>query len=218
MFRYVTPKVLEELKAETTNKGRLYTLPDGSRLPSITTVLGAMKKQSIMEWRQRVGEEEANKISRNASSRGTKVHKLAEDYLNNLDVDTKSLMPHVAHMFKSIKPYLNKINNIHYQEATLWSKTLGLAGRVDCIGEYDGVLSVIDFKTSSRIKTKEDIPEYFQQCCGYSLMYEEMIGTSINSLVVIMAVEGDEPLIFKEKTKDHIDGLVRAIKYYKDHK
>jgi genome maintenance exonuclease 1 len=216
MFTYCPPKVLADLKSQTFSDGkRYYTLEDGTKLPSVTTVIGAQKKQAIMEWRKRVGAEEANRIARQASSRGTNVHTICENYLNNKPDYMKKIMPDALEFFLSIKPYLNKINNIHYQEAALWSKRLGLAGRVDCIAEYEGELSVIDFKTSSRVKSRESILDYFWQTCAYALMYEELIGVPINNLVIIMAVKDSEPLIFKEKTNDHITGLVEAIQYYK---
>jgi len=220
MFTYCPPKQLQDLKSETFPDGkRFYTVPvTGEKLPSVTTVLGAMKKQAIMEWRNRVGHEEANKIAKKASGRGTNVHSLCEKYLNNDPKYFNGAMPDAHEMFKSIKPHLNLINNIHYQEQALWSTQLGLAGRVDCIGEYEGVLSVIDFKTSKRVKNRDDILDYFWQTTAYALMYEELIGTPINDLVIIMAVEDSKPLIFKEKTADHIQGLVEAIQYYKDNK
>ena len=214
MFNYCPPIELKDLKSETFPDGkRYYTLEDGTRLPSVTTVLGAMKKEAIMKWRKRVGEEEANRISRKATSRGTNVHTLCERYLNNEKLG--DIMPDAREMFNDLVPHLDKIDNIHYQECALWSKQLGMAGRVDCIAEYEGVLSVIDFKTSKRIKTKESIEDYFWQTTAYSLMYEEMIGRPIDNLVIIMAVENEQPLIFKEKTEDHIAGLVKAIDYYR---
>jgi genome maintenance exonuclease 1 len=214
MFNYCPPKSLQDLKSETFPDGkRYYTLPDGTRLPSVTTVLGAQKKQAIMEWRKRVGEEEANRVSKKATSRGTNVHTLCERYLNNESLG--DIMPDAKEMFFSIKPFLNKINNIHYQEQALWSTQLGMAGRVDCIGEYDGVLSSIDFKTSKKIKSHEDIADYFWQTTAYALMYEELVGTPIHQLVIIMAVEHHQPLVFVQKTEDHIQGLVEAIDYYK---
>jgi genome maintenance exonuclease 1 len=214
LFNYCPPIELKDLKSETFPDGkRYYTLEDGTRLPSVTTVLGAMKKEAIMKWRKRVGEEEANRISRKATSRGTNVHTLCERYLNNEKLG--DIMPDAREMFNDLVPYLDKIDNIHYQECALWSKQLGMAGRVDCIAEYEGVLSVIDFKTSKRIKTKDDIEDYFWQTTAYSLMYEEMIGRPIDNLVIIMAVENEQPLIFKEKTEDHIAGLVKAIDYYR---
>ena len=215
MFNYCPPRELSDLKSETFPDGkRYYTLEDGTRLPSVTTVLGAQKKQAIFEWRQRVGEEEANRISKQATSRGTNVHTICENYLNNKVDYMKGIMPDALEYFLSIKPYLNKINNIHYQEAALWSKQLGMAGRVDCIGEYEGELAVIDFKTASRAKSRDSIMDYFWQTTAYSLMYEELIGVPINNLVIIMAVKDSQPLIFKEKTSDHIDGLVESIHYY----
>ena len=205
---------LPELVSETAPDGkRYYVTPSGSKLPSVTTVVGAKKKQAIMEWRRRVGNEVANKISKQATSRGTNVHTLCERYLNNEPLG--EMMPDAFEMFKSLKPLLNRINNIHYQEVALWSEQLGLAGRVDCIGEFDGVLSVIDFITSKKVKTKEDIPDYFAQCTAYSAMYEEHVGVPIEQLVIVMAVEDSKPLIFIEKTEDHLVNLVEHIEFYR---
>jgi len=215
MFNYCPPKEIPKIESQTFPDGkRYYVTPEGKKLPSVTTVVGAQKKQAIMEWRQRVGEEVANKISKHATSRGTNMHTLCEYYLNNEPKPPGVVMPDAKEMFISIKPYLNKINNIHYQEVGLWSSQLGLAGRVDCIGEYEGRLSVIDFKTSKKIKKREDILDYFWQCTAYALMYEELVGTPIDDLVIIMAVDNEQPMIFKEKTQDHIEGLVRAIDFY----
>ena len=125
-------------------------------------------------------------------------------------------MPDAREMFNDLIPYLDKIDNIWYQEQALWSNQLGLAGRVDCIAEYEGELSVIDFKTSKRIKTKESIQDYFWQTCAYALMVEELTGYAINNLTIIMAVDNEQPIIFKEKTEDHIEGLVKAIQFYKE--
>lgn len=215
MFNYCSPKILQELKSETSSDGkRYYTVSDDEKYPSVTTVIGARKKEAIMEWRKRVGEAEANRISSKAAKRGTGVHKICENYLNNEKDYYANAMPDAKEMFVAIRPFLDRINNIHYQEQTLWSKTLKLAGRVDCIAEYDGTLSVIDFKTSKKIKEHEDIEDYFWQTCAYSLMYEELIGKSVDQLVIILAVDNSKPLIFKEKTENHIDGLVRAIDFY----
>ena len=215
IFNYCPPVDLPELVSKTFPDGkRYYTLEDGTKLPSVTTVVGAQKKQAIMEWRQRVGEEEANRISKRATSRGTNVHTICENYLNNKQDFMSGIMPDAVEYFLSIKPYLNLINNIHYQETALWSRQLGLAGKVDCIGEYEGVLSVIDFKTASRPKSRDSILDYFWQTTAYALMYEEMIGKPIDDIVIIMAVANNKPLIYKEKVEDHIGGLVKAIKYY----
>jgi genome maintenance exonuclease 1 len=215
MFNYCPPKEIPKIESQTFSDGkRYYVTPEGKKLPSVTTVVGAQKKQAIMEWRRRVGEEVANKISKQATTRGTNMHSLCEYYLNNEPKPPGVVMPDAKEMFISIKPYLNKINNIHYQEVGLWSSQLGLAGRVDCIGEYEGKLSVIDFKTSKKAKDRESILDYFWQCTAYALMYEELVGQPIDELVIIMAVQDSTPLIFKEKTQDHIEGLVKAIDYY----
>jgi genome maintenance exonuclease 1 len=177
---------------------------------------GAQKKHIFQAWRNKVGEDVANAITKKATSRGTNVHTLCERYLNNESLG--DVMPDAKEMFISIKPLLNRINNIHYQEQALWSVQLGMAGRVDCIAEMDGVLSVIDFKTSKKIKSHEDIADYFWQTTAYALMYEELIGTPINDIAIIMAVENGEPILFKQKTEDHIEGLVKAIDFYKKQK
>jgi CRISPR/Cas system-associated exonuclease Cas4 (RecB family) len=217
MFNYCPPKNIDDLKSQTLSDGkRYYTLPDGTNLPSVTTVLGAMKKDAIMAWRKRVGDEVANAISKKATSRGTNVHTLCERYLNNDSLG--DIMPDAKEMFNDIKPLLDQIDNIHYQEQALWSSKLGLAGRVDCIAEFAGTLSVIDFKTSKKVKSIKDIEDYFWQTSAYALMYEELVGTPIDQVVIIMAVENSKPLLFIQKTEDHIDGLVKAIQYYKDNK
>ena len=211
--------VLPDLKSETHADGkRYYTSPKGKRLPSVTTVVGAMKKQSIMEWRNRVGEIEANRVSKLATGRGNRVHDLAERYLKNEKIDWMREMPDAVEMFRTLIPHIHRINNIHYIEQALWSESIGLAGRVDLIAEWDGVLSVIDFKTSKRIKQREDIQDYFAQCTAYSGMYEEQVGVPIEQLVIVMAVEHEEPLIFIEKTEDHINTLIEHISFYRNNK
>lgn len=215
MFVYCPPKEIPKIESQTFPDGkRYYVTPDGKKLPSVTTVVGAQKKESIMAWRRRVGDEVANKISRQSTSRGTNMHTLCEYYLNNEPKPPGTVMPDAKEMFISIKPLLNKINNIHYQEVGLWSSQLGLAGRVDCIGEYEGKLSVIDFKTSKKAKDRDSILDYFWQTTAYALMYEELVGQPIDELVIIMAVQDAPPLVFREKTQDHIEGLVKAIDFY----
>ena len=216
IYNHCPPKDLPNLNSETHSNGtRYYVTPSGARLPSVTTVVGAKKKQSIMEWRNRVGEQEANRVSKLATGRGNRVHNLAEKYLKNEKIDWQKEMPDSVIMFRSLIPYMQKINNIHYIEQSLWSEKVGLAGRVDLIAEWDGVLSVIDFKTSKRVKTKEDIPDYFAQCTAYSAMYEEHVGVPIEQLVIVMAVEDSKPLIFVEKTEDHLVNLVEHIDFYR---
>jgi len=216
MFKHNELKLDYELEATTTDKGRRYKTPEGLELPSVTTVLGFRGKAAILAWRKRVGEEEANKIARRAAGRGTKVHHMAEDYLNNEPVYTQGEMPHVVQLWNSLKKSIDgHVDNIQAQEVPLYSKDLRLAGRVDLIADYDGVPSIIDFKTSSRHKTREEISNYFMQACAYACMYEERTGIEINNLVVLMTIEDSmEPRVFIEKKEDWYDKLIEEITYY----
>jgi genome maintenance exonuclease 1 len=210
--------VIENLNTETVDDKRYYVTPSGQRLPSVTTVLGAMKKKEIMAWRRRVGEAEANRVSKLATGRGNRVHTLAEKYLLNETIEWKKEMPDAIEMFQSISPHFSKINNIHYMEQSMWSERIGLAGRVDLIAEWEGKLSVIDFKTSKRLKTEDKIQDYFAQCVAYAMMYEDHVGEPIDQIVVLMAVENEQPLIFVKETKDYIDVLYKHIEFYKSNK
>ena len=214
-FRYVPPVELQDLKSVTHPSGkRFYTLPDGTAVPSVTTVIGAKPKQGIIDWKNRVGEEEANRVCQISCNRGTNVHTLCERYLNNEPLGT--MMPDAVEMFRSIKPILSSdINDIFYQEQALYSKTLGMAGRVDCVGHYKGRLAIIDFKTSKKPKKLEDIEDYFIQTTAYAIMVLEMLNIKILDSVIIMAVQDSEPLVFHGKTKDYIAPLLDRIKFYR---
>jgi hypothetical protein len=205
---------LEELNTETIDGKRFYVTPTG-KLPSITTVLSILSRDAIKKWRERVGEEEANKISTKASRRGTNVHAMCEDYINN-DLDTKKYLPNDRETFNSLKPVLDEhLDNVYAQEVPLWSEYLGVAGRVDCIAEWDGRIAVIDFKTSRKLKKKEYISNYFQQCAAYAVMWEERTGIPINKIVVVIAVDGEEPQVFEEKRDNYIYECVETIARYK---
>ena len=186
----------QPLKRIDSPNGRVYQTPSGKAYPSVTSVTGLLGKDAILAWRKRVGEEKANAISARASSRGTKIHSYCESYLLNEEFQVDHFD---HHMFSSLKPHLDKIDNIHALESKLYSDYLEVAGTVDCIGEYEGRLSVIDFKTSKRIKNKEDIPGYFIQCSAYAVAFEERTGIPVSNLVIIMGVDDEQPLIFKEK-------------------
>ena len=170
-----------------------------------------------MEWRKRVGDEEANRISRLAATRGTAVHKLAEDYVDNKPDWKGKHMPANIATFNSIKPILDeKLDNIWMQEVFLYSDKLKCAGQVDCIGEWEGVLSIIDFKTSRRVKKKEDITNYFIQMCFYAAAFLERTGIAIKQAVVVMAVDDNEPLIFKVNTYEYLEHFIAVRKKYKE--
>jgi len=206
--------LLEEMETETVDGKRFYKTPNGN-LPSITTVLSILSRDAIKAWRKRVGETEANKISTKASRRGTSVHKMCEEYLNN-ELNLKEFLPNDRETFNSLKGILDEhLDNIYAQEVPLWSSYLGVAGRVDCIAEWDGKLSVIDFKTSRKLKKKKYISNYFQQCAAYAVMWEERTGIPINKIVVVIAVDGEEPQIFEERRDNYINECVETIAQYR---
>jgi len=215
MFNICPPVNLNDIKSETLSSGRFYTLEDGIRLPSITTILNAQPKPELYEWRKRVGEEEANRITRISASRGTSLHKICENYIKNNENYLEGSMPDARGMFFSIKPFLDRIDNVYYIEQVLWSKTIGVAGRTDLIAHFDGELSVLDYKNSRRVKTKDQIKNYFAQGAFYALSHQELTGIPIRKIRIIMAVEDSKPILFTENVKDHIPFLVESIKYYR---
>ena len=144
-----------ELEKKETNGIRLYHLPGGQWVPSITSVTSFYNRQIFVKWRERVGLEEANRITKKATARGTDFHQVCQDYLENKELKWDEYQPLTKYMFYHLRDELDKINNIHAIERTLYSEYLGLAGRVDCIAEYEGELAVIDFKTSTKIKPEE---------------------------------------------------------------
>lgn len=187
---------IPKLERVDSSAGRTYQTPTGQRYPSVTAVVGLHKQQSIFEWRQRVGEAEANKVSARASKRGTAIHSLCEEYLLGRN-PTPSLPD--AEVWSSIRPHLDKIDNIHCLETPLYSHHLQVAGTVDCIAEYDGKLAVIDFKTSTKPKPRDWIHDHFMQTSAYAVMFEELTGIPVPRLVIIMGVDDHEPLIFEER-------------------
>lgn len=207
--------IVEEMETENVNGKRFYKTPKGN-LPSITTVLSILSRDAIKAWRAKVGAEEANKISTKASRRGTSVHKMCEDYINN-ELDLKSFLPNDRETFQILRPVLDEyIDNIYAQEVPLWSDYLGVAGRVDCIAEWEGKLSVIDFKTSRKEKKKEYISNYFQQASAYCVMWEERTQIPIDQIVIVIAVDGCPPQVFIEKRDNYIFECMKTIARYKD--
>lgn len=218
MFNHVEHNIeLPVLTRKTTEAGRKYFTPDGNAYPSITTVLSELSKESIKKWRKRVGEEVANKISTQAGTRGTAVHQLAEDYVNNNPDWAKGAMPSNLFSFNQIKPILdNNVDNVWFQEVFLYSDKLELAGQVDCIAEYDGVLSIIDYKTSRKQKKKEWIQNYFMQGAFYAAAFYERTGIAIKQTVIVIAVDGEEPQVFVEDVADYLKPLAAARQNYRN--
>jgi len=196
---------------------RLYVTPSGQKYPSITTVLSILGKEAIMKWRKRIGEEEANKISARASSRGTRIHKMCEDYLNNVlheSIDKYGWSD--VENFRALQKVLDKyVDQVRVQEAALYSDYMQVAGRVDAIANFDGKLSVIDFKTSSKLKEERYIQNYFMQTAGYAVMFEERTGIPISRIVVLIAVDHEEPQIFVRKRDDYIEQFIDVRLEYK---
>ena len=215
MTDFLHENILGDIELDTINKNgkRLYVTPDGESYPSVTTVLSDYKKQGIIDWRKRVGEKEANKISTKASRRGTKVHKLCEDYLNN-ESTFKDYTPDNVEMFKSIQPTLNEIEVVYAQERTLFSHHLKTAGRVDCVGKFRGKTHIIDFKTSNKPKKWEWIDNYFMQGSAYSVMWEEMTGVPVPYIAIIIAVADDVPQVFVENRDTWINKFIEIRSNY----
>jgi len=207
---------LDELDTQTIGGKRHYVTPEGT-FPSITSVLSVLSRDSIAKWRARVGEKEANRISTQAARRGTNVHKMCEDYLNN-ELDLNKFLPHEKAMFKTIQKELDdNIGLIYAQELPLYSSYLGIAGRVDLIAEYGGRLSIIDFKTSSKLKQKHYIHSYFQQGAAYAVMFEERTGIPVDKIVIVITVENEDTAqVFVEKRDNWISELQQTIKLFKD--
>ena len=207
----------KDLTAETTDTGRTYNAPNGKSYPSVTTVLSILTEDSIRAWRNRVGEEQADIVSSKASRRGTKVHSIIEKYLNN--EDTSEFLPHIQQSLKNLKPILdNDIGTIFGLEVALYSDHLGVAGRCDCIAQYNGVPSIIDFKTSKYKKKKEKISNYFAQGAAYAIMWEERTGMVIPNVVVIMDVDHEKPDVFVEHRDNYTKLLKETIDEYRTRK
>ena len=193
---------LPKLERETIDGVRYYSVPDEDellKLVSITSVTSHKNRQIFVNWRKKVGEEEADKITRQATSRGTDMHTLVEDYLHNRKLS--DVQPLSDFLFKISKSTLNRINNIHALEGSLYSKQLGIAGTVDCIAQFDGELAIIDFKTSKKPKPREWIEHYFVQCMAYGCMLYELTGIPVKKLVIIMACENGECVVYEERDK-----------------
>jgi genome maintenance exonuclease 1 len=217
-----TPPIndLPPLKAKNVNGKRFYEhLETKEAYPSITSVLSIRDKKGLHEWRQKVGEEVANHVMIQAANRGTAVHNMVEDYLNNVDLEQvdkykKQFLPRM--MFNVLKPELSKINNIRLQEAQMFSSDYTVAGRVDCIAEYDGVLSIVDFKTSTKEKNESWIENYFIQGSAYAEMFKEHFGEEVTQIVILIVTEEGTTQVFKKNKVDYLPKLKEAVEnFYK---
>jgi genome maintenance exonuclease 1 len=205
------PSSLTESLSEVSKDGRrFYATPDGE-FPSVTTVVGFEKQAFFSQWRQKNPEE-----SRRVTSRGTKFHSLIEKYINNEEINFDELMSNEKALFSLLKPELDKIDNIVALESPLWSKTLGLAGRTDCIAEYDGKLSIIDFKASTKEKRAQDIDNYFAQATAYALMYQERTGKIVDNFAILIACEDGIKQVFQGNPLYYVKNLKNLITKYRN--
>jgi len=205
---------LPELKRESIDGVRYYTINgENKKLVSITSVISHYKKDFFDKWRKRVGVEEANRITKRATSRGTDTHTLIENYLLNQELP--EVQPISDMLFKIAKPTIDRINNIYCLESSLYSEVLGVAGSVDTIAEFDGELAVIDYKTSAKPKPEEWIEGYFVQTMFYGMALYEMTGLEIKKLVIIMTCENGECVVYEQRDlKKYMKLVAQYIKKF----
>ena len=214
MFNFANlPVNIPDIESIDKDGKRYYTVPNGKSYPSITTVTSFQKADFFREWRQRVGEEYADRKTNRATKRGTAFHSIVEAYLKNESIDSNSFDPLPLTLFQVAKATLNRINNIHILEGALYSDCLGVAGRVDCIAEFDGELAVIDFKTSDKNKKEDWIENYFVQETAYAVMFYERTGLQPKKIVTIIATEEGECQVI---VKTNLDYYFTLLKEYID--
>ena len=217
MFNHVQIS-LPEVTTETINRKRFYVTPEGNKYPSITTVLSTRKKEGLFEWRKRVGNDVANYVARTSASRGTKVHHMCEDYLNNEfdeEKHKKDFLPFC--LFNQLKDQaLCNLNNIYAQEAGLYSDRYKVAGRVDCIARYNGTPSIIDFKTSSRERTDDWNENYYIQGSAYAEMFGERTGIEISQVVILVVTEDGTVQEFIKDKHNYLDALVESVAEWRE--
>lgn len=218
-FNHVKIEGLDyDLESVTTEKGRVYKTPGGKFYPSITTVLSHSSDKSFLEeWRKRIGEQEANKITKKSSDRGTKLHEVCEKYLLNglSEMKIRMMMPDIKDFFMQLKPHIDEnVGNVYGLELPLYSDKLKLAGRTDCIAVWNNKVSVVDYKNSRKEKKEEWIQGYFVQCTAYALMFEERTGIPIEQIVVAIANEEGTPQIFVREKSKYVQELQSYIERY----
>jgi len=216
-FVDIDTSVLPKTKGKRIDGMRFYNV-EGHNFPSVTTVLGVKKSASLEGWRKSIGEDVAKWEMGRAARRGTSTHNLIENYIKGEPASDRSVLP--LGLFRLIKPYLDQINNIHMLETIMYSKELTIAGQVDCIAEFNGKLSVIDFKTANKERKEDWIHSYFLQTTAYAQMYKEQFGKEIEQIVILCACEDGAMQVWKKDPKDYMSALKEEIayfyKYYED--
>ena len=191
--------------------GRRYKTPEGNLYPSVTTIF-SLNKSALDDWRKKVGEEAANKISARAAHQGTFIHKLCEDVIKGQAVDPGYIY---RDLWNGFRPVVEQITTVFASETPLYSDIFKVAGTIDCLGYWQGELSIIDFKTSRSLKKREYIKNYFMQEAAYSVMVKERFGLDARKLVTLIAVENEEPQVFVERRDDWLPSFVDLRKQYK---
>ena len=216
-FLELDKTLLPKTKGKRIDGFRFYNI-DGKNYPSITTVLGIRKTEQLKGWREKIGEGVANWEMGRAARRGKSFHTLVEQYIKGETPSIRDVLP--LGLFKLLKPYIDQIDNIHLLEAIMYSKKLTVAGQVDCVAEYNGKLSVIDFKTANKERQEDWIDNYFLQTTAYAHMYEETFGTPIEQIVILIASEDGTTQAFIKNKADYEKELGKAIegfyKYYEE--
>ena len=216
-FIEIDKNLLPDTKGRRIDGHRFYEI-EGKNYPSVTTVLNIRKSEGLKQWRNNVGNEVANWEMRRAANRGKATHTLVEEYLKGETPSERGVLP--LGLFKLLKPYVDQINNVHCLETIMYSHKLTIAGQVDCVAEYNGELSVIDFKTANKAREEGWIDNYFLQTTAYAVMYEEIFKKPIKQIVVLIAAEDGTVACFKKEKKDFIEQLGKAIedfyKYYEE--
>ena len=216
-FIEIDKNLLPDTKGRRIDGHRFYEI-EGKNYPSVTTVLNIRKSEGLKQWRNNVGNEVANWEMRRAANRGKATHTLVEEYLKGETPSERGVLP--LGLFKLLKPYVDQINNVHCLETIMYSHKLTIAGQVDCVAEYNGELSVIDFKTANKAREEGWIDNYFLQTTAYAVMYEEIFKKPIKQIVVLIAAEDGTVACFKKEKKDFIEPLANAIedfyKYYEE--
>jgi hypothetical protein len=213
MFKFIHYDIQECRQINEDGK-RVYATPDGKKYPSVTTVLGSIPNPFLHEWRAKVGKVEAQKISNRAANRGTKLHGLCEAYLKSEPVAFAPADFEVKELFNHMKVELNKIEEVHALEKRIWSHKLRVAGTVDCIAKIDGKMYIVDFKTSSRFKSREDIDSYFMQCAAYSVAWYELTGIAISTMRILIVTGEHGMLVYDEPVRNWIPKFVEVRKTY----
>lgn len=210
IFNHDFVDVKFDISSTETPNGRFYVTEQGT-FPSVTTITSWEKQEFFRIWRKQNPEE-----SKRVTSRGNRLHSIIESYLKNEDLSEKEIMPNDLDLFVQLKKEIDKIDNIKALETPLFGKEVGLAGRVDCIAEFDGILSIIDFKGSTRQKRKEDIDNYMMQATAYALLWKEITGQTIDNFVILISCEDGAVQVFQDNPRNYIYSLFTAIKKYKD--